>query len=103
MPIIARQGLAYGRPRVPDRVLPAAKLGRRGMAMVGKADGQNRERLGDLGLGMMGFPMTRRLLKAGYDLAVWDRSPGKSAALVGAGAEGIGPTRHVARRARLIF
>jgi hypothetical protein len=38
---------------VPDRVLPAAKLGRNGMAVLGGADGQNREKLGYIGLGMM--------------------------------------------------
>ncbi|MBF3262276.1 NAD(P)-dependent oxidoreductase, partial [Pseudomonas aeruginosa] len=29
------------------------------------------------GLGLMGVPMCRRLLAAGYPLAVWNRSPGK--------------------------
>ena len=48
--------------------------------------GQPAEKLGYLGLGMMGFPMARRLLNAGYDVAVWNRSAGKAAALVEAGA-----------------
>ncbi|MGB6395189.1 MAG: NAD(P)-dependent oxidoreductase [Bradyrhizobium sp.] len=48
--------------------------------------GQPAEKLGYLGLGMMGFPMARRLLKAGYGVAVWNRSAGKAAALVEAGA-----------------
>src|ERR1700726_3309499 len=73
------------------------------MAMVGKADGQNRERLGYLGLGMMGFPMTRRLLNAGYDVAVWNRSPGKGAALVEAGATLKAHPRDVADSASIIF
>jgi 3-hydroxyisobutyrate dehydrogenase len=73
------------------------------MAMVGKADGQNRERLGYLGLGMMGFPMTRRLLNAGYDVAVWNRSPGKGASLVEAGAKLKAHPRDVADSASIIF
>jgi UDP-N-acetylmuramoylalanine-D-glutamate ligase len=36
--------------------------------------GQGAEKLGYLGLGMMGFPMARRLLNAGHDVVVWDRS-----------------------------
>ena len=43
-------------------------------------DGEDRtkvERLGYLGLGMMGFPMSQRLLKAGYEVMVWNRSAGK--------------------------
>lgn len=39
-----------------------------------------------LGLGGMGMPMARRLLDAGYPLAIWNRSPAKAAALVASGA-----------------
>src|SRR6266481_3087788 len=48
--------------------------------------GPQAEKLGYLGLGMMGFPMAHRLLNAGHDVAVWNRSAGKAAALVEAGA-----------------
>ncbi|HEX9589108.1 MAG TPA: NAD(P)-binding domain-containing protein, partial [Bradyrhizobium sp.] len=41
------------------------------MTGVGEARGKQAEKLGYLGLGMMGFPMTRRLINAGYDLTVW--------------------------------
>ena len=50
------------------------------MAITRGADEQKAERLGYLGLGMMGFPMTRRLVDAGYDVTVWNRSSGKAAA-----------------------
>ncbi|MES2919017.1 MAG: NAD(P)-dependent oxidoreductase [Pseudomonadota bacterium] len=43
-------------------------------------------RLGFIGVGLMGLPMCRRLLAAGYPLSVWNRSPGKCAPLVAAGA-----------------
>ncbi|MBE0489529.1 MAG: NAD(P)-dependent oxidoreductase [Halomonas sp.] len=44
-------------------------------------------RLGFIGIGLMGDPMTRRLLEAGFDVTVWNRSPAKAEALgqVGAG------------------
>src|SRR5260370_39937743 len=71
------------------------------MTGVRAAEGRNAEKLGYLGLGMMGFPMTRRLLNAGYDVAVWNRSPGKAAAL--AGAKPKAPPRDVAHAASTIF
>ena len=39
-----------------------------------------------LGLGMMGTPMATRLLEAGHDLTVWDRTEEKTKALVDRGA-----------------
>ena len=39
-----------------------------------------------LGLGMMGTPMATRLLEAGHDLTVWDRTDEKTRALVDRGA-----------------
>ncbi|QTF94222.1 NAD(P)-dependent oxidoreductase [Halomonas sp. BM-2019] len=42
-------------------------------------------RLGFIGIGLMGHPMTRRLLEAGFDVTVWNRSPAKAEALGGAG------------------
>ncbi|MGA6096376.1 NAD(P)-dependent oxidoreductase [Stutzerimonas marianensis] len=38
------------------------------------------------GIGLMGAPMCRRLLAAGYPLTIWNRSPDKCDALVEAGA-----------------
>jgi 3-hydroxyisobutyrate dehydrogenase len=69
-------------------------------------DGTNRqsaERLGYLGLGMMGFPMTRRLLNAGYEVTVWNRSAGKAAALVEAGAKLAAHPCVVATNATIVF
>ncbi|MBH3430998.1 NAD(P)-dependent oxidoreductase [Pseudomonas alkylphenolica] len=45
-----------------------------------------RPSLGFAGIGLMGLPMCRRLLAAGYALTVWNRSPDKCDALVKAGA-----------------
>ena len=48
----------------------------------GDGTGGKTEKLGYLGLGMMGFPMARRLIGAGYDITVWNRSSGKAAAVM---------------------
>ena len=42
--------------------------------------------IGFLGLGAMGLPMAARLVEAGYDVVVWNRSPGPAAALAASGA-----------------
>src|ERR1700738_279002 len=65
--------------------------------------GQGAEKLGYLGLGMMGFPMAQRLINAGYDLAVWNRSAGKAAALVEAGAKLKAHPGEVAATASILF
>ncbi|MEO6782865.1 MAG: NAD(P)-dependent oxidoreductase [Bradyrhizobium sp.] len=70
------------------------------MADVG---GGNTEKLGYLGLGMMGFPMSRRLIKAGHDVTVWNRSAAKAVALVEAGAKAAACPRDVASAAGIIF
>ena len=43
-------------------------------------------KLGFIGLGAMGAPMARNLLKAGHELAVWNRSPERVDPLVEGGA-----------------
>ena len=43
-------------------------------------------KLGFIGLGLMGGPMTGRLLEAGYDVTVWNRSSGKIISAVENGA-----------------
>src|SRR5580704_1128653 len=73
------------------------------MSGIDGADTQNAEQLGYLGLGMMGFPMTRRLVNAGYDVTVWNRSAGKAAALVDAGAKLASRPHDVAASASIIF
>ena len=73
------------------------------MAESAGAHPQPAEKLGYLGLGLMGAPMSRRLLRAGHDVTVWNRSAGKTAALVEAGAKGATTPRDVAACATIIF
>jgi 3-hydroxyisobutyrate dehydrogenase len=70
--------------------------------MAGNGAGST-EKLGYLGLGMMGLPMTRRLLGAGHEVAVWNRSAAKAKALISAGATLAANPREVATSASIIF
>ncbi|MBM97112.1 MAG: 2-hydroxy-3-oxopropionate reductase [Oceanospirillaceae bacterium] len=47
-------------------------------------------KVGFIGMGLMGIPMSRRLLLAGHEVTVWNRSPGKTASLIEAGAHAAG-------------
>ena len=61
------------------------------------------ERIGFIGLGIMGRPMARNLLKAGYQLTVWNRSrPGIDALVAEGAAEADGP-RAVAERSDVVI
>jgi 2-hydroxy-3-oxopropionate reductase len=59
--------------------------------------------VGFIGLGVMGEPMARNVLKAGFRLVVHNRSRGKVDALVAAGAEAGGSPRGVAERAKIVL
>jgi 2-hydroxy-3-oxopropionate reductase len=59
--------------------------------------------VGFIGLGIMGGPMARNLLRAGFPLVVHNRSRGKVEALVAAGAEDGGSSKGVAQRAEFVL
>lgn len=61
------------------------------------------EQVGFIGLGIMGYSMAENLLKAGYPLTVYNRTPRKAEPLAAAGAQIAGTPADVARRARVIF
>ena len=46
----------------------------------------DKPRLGYIGMGLMGAPMTSRLLDAGYQVTIWNRSPEKMKPLLEKGA-----------------
>ncbi len=60
-------------------------------------------KLGFIGLGTMGRPMSLNLLHAGHELAVFARRPEALAALVSAGATACGSPREAASRAEVVF
>ena len=54
------------------------------------------ETVGFIGLGIMGKPMAKNLMEAGYELVVHNRSPEKAEELAGEGATAAGSPREVA-------
>ncbi len=60
-------------------------------------------KIGFIGLGIMGKPMCRNLLKAGYELVVYNRSPKAIQELVQAGAEAGESPKDVAERCEIII
>ncbi|UQS15474.1 NAD(P)-dependent oxidoreductase [Pseudomonas sp. HS6] len=59
--------------------------------------------LGFAGIGLMGLPMCRRLLAAGYPLTVWNRNPDKCAPLVEAGARQVATPAELCRHADVMM
>jgi 3-hydroxyisobutyrate dehydrogenase len=55
------------------------------------------------GIGLMGLPMCRRLLAAGYPLTVWNRNPAKCAALVEAGARQVATAAELGQHADVVM
>jgi 3-hydroxyisobutyrate dehydrogenase-like beta-hydroxyacid dehydrogenase len=61
-------------------------------------------KLGFLGLGIMGAPMARHLLRAGHDVALWSHTPSKAETLDLSGAAKVCTTpRQVAESADVVF
>lgn len=47
----------------------------------------NTQRIGWIGMGRMGFPMAERLLKAGHDVSIWNRTRAKAEPLAAKGGK----------------
>ena len=61
------------------------------------------ESIGFIGLGIMGQPMAQRLAAAGHKLAVYNRTPGRTAALEAAGARVVASPADAAREANVVI
>jgi 3-hydroxyisobutyrate dehydrogenase-like beta-hydroxyacid dehydrogenase len=59
--------------------------------------------IGFIGLGNMGQPMAANLLKAGYPVRVWNRSPAPAAALAAQGAASVSRPEEVAEPGALVI
>ncbi|ARU89310.1 NAD(P)-dependent oxidoreductase [Pseudomonas sp. M30-35] len=55
------------------------------------------------GIGLMGLPMTRRLLAADYPLTVWNRSPDKCQPLIEQGASAVGHPAQLCAKADIVM
>jgi 3-hydroxyisobutyrate dehydrogenase len=64
---------------------------------------ETRERIGFIGVGLMGRPMVLRLLRAGFEVAVWARTPAKVQDVLGAGATLADSAADLARRSDVIL
>jgi 2-hydroxy-3-oxopropionate reductase len=62
-----------------------------------------REAIGFIGLGVMGAPMARNLLAAGYEVVAWNRSAGPLEELAAAGARATDGPGAVAREADVVI
>jgi 3-hydroxyisobutyrate dehydrogenase-like beta-hydroxyacid dehydrogenase len=60
-------------------------------------------KLGFLGLGLMGAPMARNLIKAGHDVALWSHSEGKARKLAAEGGTYCATPAAVAKHAECVF
>ena len=61
------------------------------------------EPVGFVGLGRMGRPMARSLLRAGFPMVVWNRGAGPAAQLAAAGAHPAASPAELARAARVVL
>jgi 3-hydroxyisobutyrate dehydrogenase-like beta-hydroxyacid dehydrogenase len=59
--------------------------------------------IGFIGLGNMGRPMAANLLKAGYPVRAWDRTPAQAAALAALGATAVSRPEEVAEAGALVI
>ncbi len=59
--------------------------------------------LGFIGIGLMGKPMTLRLLDAGFNVNVWNRSPEKLEPVVAAGAKACSSAAELVRASEIII
>jgi len=48
---------------------------------------QNKHKIGWIGMGRMGFPMAERLIKAGHDVSIWNRTRAKAEPLAKIGGK----------------
>lgn len=64
---------------------------------------ETKPKLGYIGVGLMGGPMTARLLDAGYEVTIWNRTAAKMEPLVSKGAKAADGPRGVADSADIVM
>jgi 3-hydroxyisobutyrate dehydrogenase len=60
-------------------------------------------KIGFIGMGLMGIPMSLRLVQAGFDVMVWNRNPDKTQAVVNAGAKQADSLKELAEHSDIIM
>lgn len=61
------------------------------------------KKVGFVGLGMMGNPMSKNLLKAGFDLTVWNRTESKMKEILDQGAKAGASPKDVAKKSQVVI
>ena len=61
------------------------------------------KKIGVIGLGIMGFPMAKHLIKAGFEVHVYNRTPGKSGQLEELGAKSHATPAELARHCEAVI
>jgi 2-hydroxy-3-oxopropionate reductase len=84
-------------PRAGTRACPYTVT-----ASVGK-EKSDVKKIGFIGLGIMGKPMAQNLIKAGYNLTVYDIVPERLAAVAQAGAQAGASSKDVAARSEIVI
>eukprot|EP00197_Chlamydomonas_leiostraca_P011313 CAMPEP_0202865804 /NCGR_PEP_ID=MMETSP1391-20130828/6361_1 /ASSEMBLY_ACC=CAM_ASM_000867 /TAXON_ID=1034604 /ORGANISM="Chlamydomonas leiostraca, Strain SAG 11-49" /LENGTH=322 /DNA_ID=CAMNT_0049545681 /DNA_START=91 /DNA_END=1059 /DNA_ORIENTATION=- len=91
--------------RAPQRftsVPPRARMTLKTRAQLAKAE-PGKTKLGFAGIGIMGLAMTRNLIKAGYEVYVWNRNPAKCDPLKAEGAKVVSSPKQLAQAADYTF
>ncbi|HXY90399.1 MAG TPA: NAD(P)-binding domain-containing protein, partial [Xanthobacteraceae bacterium] len=57
---------------------------------------KNTQKIGWIGMGRMGFPMAERLLAAGHDVSIWNRTRAKAEPLASLGGKIVGKVSELA-------
>src|SRR5271157_1377184 len=65
----------------------AASNSRRIAWLTGEIVMPDKPRIGWIGIGRMGYPMAERLLRARYDVSIWNRTRAKAEPLAAAGGK----------------
>lgn len=65
--------------------------------------GQQKPVIGFIGIGLMGRPISTRLVQAGYEVWVWNRSPAKVAPVVDAGANAASSIAELVAQADIVM
>ncbi|MBR0599229.1 NAD(P)-dependent oxidoreductase [Sinanaerobacter chloroacetimidivorans] len=60
-------------------------------------------KVGWIGLGNMGVPMSQNLIKAGHDVTVWNRTKAKAESVIAAGAQWADSPKEIASKCDFIF
>src|SRR5215470_12070357 len=96
--------MSYGRARLTvSGVACAATRARRPPALVRGGPARATEPIGLVGLGIMGKPMARNLLKAGHKLVVYEIVPAALDEIMSEGAEGARSAKEVGEKCDFVI